>query len=154
MQVKTLIPIYLIGLPMKAHESNQDSPSRQDYGQMWQTFESSEFYDKIPNKIGNEILAVYHSYDEDFEGSFRYFVGCKVIQGTEVPDGMDSFEIPAGNYAKFMVHGEIPECTAAAWKSIGDANLNRALIVDFEVYDERSADRNNAEIDIYLSVKD
>lgn len=153
MEVKQLNTIYMIGLTMRAAESNQDSLSRQDYGQLWQTFEASEFYDKIPNKTGNEILAVYHSYDEEFVGSFKYFVGCKVIQGTEAPEGMERFEIPAGNYAKFMVHGEIPDCTASAWRTIGDVDLNRAFIVDFEVYDERSANRDNAVIDIYLSVK-
>ncbi len=153
MEVEHLNSIYLIGLPLKANESNQDDISRQDYGQLWQTFEESEFYDIIPNKVGNEILAVYHSYDEEFEGSFLYFVGCQVIEGTEVPDGLESFEIPAGLYAKFTVHGEIPECTASAWKTIGAANLDRALIVDFELYDERSADRDNAVIDIFLSIK-
>jgi predicted transcriptional regulator YdeE len=154
MELKHLNTAYLIGLTLKANESNQDAISRQEYGQLWQTFEDSEFYDIIPNKIGNEILAVYHSYDEELEGSFKYFVGCKVIQGTEVPDGLESFNIPSGMYAKFTVQGEIPECTAAAWKSIGDAKIDRAYIVDFEVYDERSADRNNATIDIYLSVKE
>lgn len=154
MEVIQFKTVHLIGLTLKANESNQDDISRQAYGQLWQTFEDSEFYDIISNKIGNEILAVYHSYDEDAEGSFQYFVGCKVEDGTEVPDGLESFKIPSGTYAQFTVQGEIPECTAAAWKSIGDANLNRALTVDFEVYDERSVDRDNAVIDIFLSVKE
>ncbi|MBK7428453.1 MAG: effector binding domain-containing protein [Saprospiraceae bacterium] len=152
MEVIQFKTVHLIGLTLKANESNQDDISRQAYGQLWQTFEDSDFYDIIPNKIGNEILAVYHSYDEEFEGSFQYFVGCKVIQGTEVPDGLESLEIPSGMYAKFTVHGEIPECTTTAWKSIGGAVPDRTYIVDFEVYDERSADRDNAIIDIFLSV--
>lgn len=42
-------------------------------------------------------------------------------------------------------------CVTDTWKKIWDSSLNRKFGFDFEVYDERSQDWNNAELDIYIS---
>ena len=47
----------------------------------------------------------------------------------------------------------MPDCIVNAWRNIWTAKLDRAYNYDFEIYDERSKDWNNAEADIFLSVR-
>ena len=65
--------------------------------------------------------------------------------------------IPEQQYIKFTSEkGQMPEICIALWKKIWsdvDLNAKRAYVADFEVYDERSFDTNNAEVDIYIGVK-
>ena len=117
-------------------------------------FEKENYAVKIPGKVSGEILAVYHDYEGDYTQPFSYFIGCKVNGDAEVPPGMDSLIIPKGNYQKIIARGKMPDCIANAWKEIWASHISRAYKADFEVYDERSKDWNNAEVDIYVSLKE
>ncbi|MDQ6890751.1 MAG: GyrI-like domain-containing protein, partial [Bacteroidota bacterium] len=124
-----------------------------DCGNLWQKFEKENCAEKIPGKIGNEVYAVYHDYEGDYTKPFSYFIGCQVKDDTKVPVGMDSLIIPAGEYQLFIAKGKMPDCIADAWKKIWDSVIPRSYKSDFEVYDERSKDWSNAEVDIFISVK-
>jgi len=47
----------------------------------------------------------------------------------------------------------MPECVINTWKEVWVSNIPRAYKIDFEVYDERSKDWNNAELEVYLSIE-
>lgn len=47
----------------------------------------------------------------------------------------------------------MPACIGKAWQEIWNSDIKRAYQADFEVYDERSADWNDAEVDIYISIQ-
>ena len=47
----------------------------------------------------------------------------------------------------------MPDCVINAWKEIWGSNIPRSYKMDFEVYDERSKDWGNAEVEVYLSVE-
>ncbi len=119
----------------------------------WQKFEFGKFFDRIPRKLSNEVLAVYHDYEGDHKDAFSYFIGCKVKDDTKVPEGLRLLVVPGGAYKKIMAKGVIPDCISNTWKGIWEADLARDFRPDFEVYDDRSRDWNNAEVDIYVSVK-
>lgn len=146
--------IKLIGLSLKTKTNNENGRSSIDCGNLWQEFEKESYEDKIPDKLSDEILAVYHKYEGDNTKPFSYFIGCKVKTETEVPEGMDSLIIAKGMYQKFNAKGKMPDCVANAWKEIWSSNICRAYQADFEVYDERSKDWSNAaEVEIYLSIE-
>ncbi|MEZ0005065.1 putative transcriptional regulator YdeE [Flavobacterium sp. 28YEA47A] len=145
----------LIGIQLDKKTTNKDGQAAIDCGSLWQQFETEKRYGQIENKIGNEIYAVYFDYDGDHTQPYSYFIGCKVAEGTLVPEGFKSLKIPAQTYTQKVAKGVMPACIGEAWREIWkeDAELNRAYQYDFEVYDERCADWNNAEVDIFLSVK-
>ncbi len=143
----------LIGLALRTKTTNEMGQSSIDCGNLWQEFENENYVSKIPNKLSDEILAVYHKYEGDHTKPFSYFIGCKVRTGTEVPQGMDSLIIPKGTYQKINSKGKMPDCVANTWKEIWSSNIPRAYQVDFEVYDERSKDWSNAEVEFFLSIK-
>ena len=66
---------------------------------------------------------------------------------------MDSIMIPTGMYQQITAKGKIPDCIINVWQTIWSADINRAYQADFEVYDARSKDWNNAEVEVFLSVK-
>lgn len=142
----------LIGLALKTKTTNENGQSGIDCGSLWQKFENGNHADKIPGKLSNEIFAVYHNYEGDHTKPFSYFIGCKVKKDAEVPAGMDSLIIHDQQYEKFIAKGKMPDCVADSWKKIWKSDLSRAYQADFEIYDERSKDWNNVEVDIFISV--
>jgi predicted transcriptional regulator YdeE len=145
--------INLIGLPLKARTTNANGQSGIDCGNLWQQFEKGQYSAKISGKLSEEVYAVYHEYDGDYTNPYSYFIGCKVSPGTNVPAGLASLVIKSGTYQKILAKGKMPDCVADAWKEIWSSNISRKYGTDFEVYDERSKDWSNAEVDIYLSIK-
>jgi len=143
----------LIGLSLKTKTTNENGQSAIDCGSLWQQFEKGNYAEKIPGKLSNEIFAVYYNYEGDHAKPFSYFIGCKVKESTEIPDGLNSLIIPAGVYEKIIAKGKMPDCVADAWKNIWRSNSSRAYNTDFEVYGERSKNWNDAEVDIFISVK-
>ena len=143
----------LIGLSLKTKTTNENGQSAIDCGSLWQQFEKGNYAEKIPGKLSNEIFAVYYNYEGDHAKPFSYSIGCKVKESTEIPDGLNSLIIPAGVYEKIIAKGKMPDCVADAWKNIWRSNSPRAYNADFEVYGERSKNWNDAEVDIFISVK-
>jgi predicted transcriptional regulator YdeE len=141
----------LVGLRLKGKTTNAENQSGKDCGSLWKKFETDRIFDLIPAKLSNEIYAVYFDYDNDETGPFSYFIGCKADPLQERPSGLDELTIPAQAYTLFTAKGAIPDCIKDTWKKIWSSGIKRKLGFDFEVYDERSRNWNNAEVDIYIS---
>ncbi|MBS4066709.1 MAG: effector binding domain-containing protein [Chitinophagaceae bacterium] len=144
--------IELIGLVLPAKTTNENGQSGIDCGNLWQKFENERYLEKVSDRLSDEIFAVYYNYEGNQTKPFSYFIGCKVKPGTKVPDGMDSFVIQNGKYQKKTAKGEIPHCITEAWTGIWNSDIKRAYKIDFEVYDARSKDWSNGEVDIFVSV--
>jgi len=142
----------LIGIALPTKTFNANGQSAIDCGNHWMTFEKENVFNRIPSKINNNVYAVYYDYDGDHTQPYRYFIGCAVEPGTEVPEGLDVLEIPGGDFVKLTAKGVMPDCVGAAWHNIWQSDLQRAYRFDFEQYDERSADWQQVEVDIFLSV--
>ncbi|QNK63643.1 AraC family transcriptional regulator [Pedobacter sp. PAMC26386] len=146
--------IQLIGLSLKGKTTNENDQSSIDCGHLWQEFMSKGIAAQVRGKITDEVLAAYHDYEGDHTQPYSFFIGCKVNPGSEVPEGLESLTIPSGSYEKIVTRGKFPDCIANTWREIWKSDTpSRAYQVDFEVYDERAADWNNSEVDIFLSVK-
>lgn len=143
----------LIGLSLGRKTTNENGQSAIDCGYLWQKFEKENCAAKIPGKLTDEIIAVYHEYEGDHTKPYSYFIGFKVNPDAEVPQGLDSIIIPKATYQKLSAKGKMPDCVANAWMEIWRSEIPRAYKADFEVYDEKSKDWSNAEVDIFLSVK-
>src|SRR5690606_30105993 len=85
----------LIGLKLPHKTTNENNQSSQDCGNLWQQFEESKIFDRITNKLSNEIYAVYFDYEKDETTPFSYFIGCKVDENSTAPDGLETLIIPS-----------------------------------------------------------
>ena len=144
----------LIGLKLDGKTKNENGQAGTDCGELWQKFEVNQISKRIPSKRSDAVYAVYYDYESDGNGAFSYFIGCRVADHTEVPPNLDELMIPEQTYHKEIAKGQMTGCITKVWEKIWNSNLNRKFGFDFEVYDERSYDWENAEVDIYVSVND
>lgn len=129
-------------------------------GKQWQKFFQDQVMQKIQHKADQNIYAVYTDYASDRTGEYSFMIGARVADTSFLPPGMVLKTIPAGDYAVITSDkGPVGKVVAAAWQRIwaledktalGGA---RAYGADFEIYDQRAADPQNSQVDIYVGLK-
>ena len=125
----------------------------------WDRFMKEGLLNRIPNKSDSNILAVYTDYESDANGAYTFMIGAQVSSADDVPPGMVAKKVPAGRYALFtsekgFVGKVVPQTWSQIWAVAKSApEGNRAYQADFEVYDRRAADPQNAQVDIYVGIK-
>jgi predicted transcriptional regulator YdeE len=127
--------------------------------QQWDRFMKEGLLSGIPNKVDPNILAVYTDYESDANGAYTFMIGARVSSADDVPVGMVAKKVPAGRYAVFIsekgfVGKVVPQTWGRIWAiSKSSPAGNRAYRADFEIYDQRAADPQNAVVDIYVGIK-
>jgi len=144
----------LIGLAFHGKTTNKNNQSEKDCGDLWQKFEQEKIAARIPGKLSETVYAVYFDYESDENGRFSYFIGCKADDKILLPEGLDELYIPAQHYEQVTAKGVMTGCITEAWQKVWDTIKNRKFGYDFEVYDERSRDWNDATVDICISIQD
>jgi predicted transcriptional regulator YdeE len=124
----------------------------------WQKFFQEGILGKIPNQIGANIYAVYSEYASDHNGEYDFLIGAMVKEGSIAPDGMAAKAVPGGRFAVLTTNkGPLPNVVPQAWQRIfkleDEKKLHRTYKADFEVYDQRSRDPQNGQLDIYVGMK-
>lgn len=124
----------------------------QKIGSLWQTMMGGEADYTVPEASLEPYTCFGLYYDYDFsDNSYAVMVGSASTSAT-VPDGMKKIIIPAGNYAKFSIVGDVVDDVTKAWNEIWAMDLPRSFTVDFEAY-LPGEDMKNARIDIYIALK-
>ena len=129
-------------------------------GKQWQKFFQEDVLEKIPNKLDSNIYAVYSDYASDHNGEYSLTIGAKVADGSSVPAGLALKTVPAGNYAVLTSDkGPVVKVVTAAWQRVWGLEQKKALggtrayKADFELYDQRAANPQDSQVDIYLGLK-
>jgi predicted transcriptional regulator YdeE len=129
-------------------------------GQQWGRFMSEGVPEKISNKDGDTIYALYTGYASDRNGEYDFVIGMRVNNSSSVPPGMVLKQVPAGTYAvttsdKGPGFQVVPAAWQRVWKMEDQSGLGgvRAYATDFEIYDERAQNPQDAQVDLYIGVK-
>ena len=140
-----------IAVGVSARTNNMSPDMGAVIGGLWNRFYGEGIYASIPNKADGKALGIYTEYAGDEKADYTVVVACETSQK---PQGGDYqvCRIPAGRYARFVIHGDMVKAVGAAWQAIWDMKLPRAFSCDFEEYQDDSMD--NAEIHIYVSLKE
>ena len=77
--------------------------------------------------------------------------GLNVTSLNEIPEGFIGKEIPETTYKHYKAVGVLPDCVGKVWGEIWQSGINRKYIADFDVYDEKAQNPQNAEVDVYVS---
>lgn len=149
----TIDPFYVVGISTRVRNGGDDGPKA--IGELWARFYSEGVSEKITNPISQEIYSIYTDYETDYTGEYTTFIGVKVENLDEIPEGLEGKIIGGGVYEERTITGDpmksIPEAWSMIWQE--DAKLKRRYTSDFEVYGENSAPGPKAEVKIYLAVK-
>jgi predicted transcriptional regulator YdeE len=126
----------------------------------WNKFFKEGIADKIPNKVDSTIYAVYTNYASDYNGEYDFIIGMKVSRVSDVPPGMVAKTVPKGKYAVVAsAKGPVAEIVPKAWQQVYSLDDNkqlggaRAYRADFELYDQRSQNPQDAQVDLYIGLK-
>jgi predicted transcriptional regulator YdeE len=126
----------------------------------WDRFFKDGIADKIPNKVGSTIYAVYTGYASDHNGEYDFIIGMKVSDASDVPKGMVAKKIPGGKYAVVTSEkGPVAKVVPQAWQRVYSLDDNkqlggaRAYKADFELYDQRSQNPQDSQVDLYVGLK-
>ncbi len=152
MEIITLEQFNIIGIEIRT--SNNNGQGIRDIGALWQKFMGEHILEKIPNKINNTIYSVYTEYVSDYTEPYTTLIGCSVKHLNEIPAGMRGIKFNKETYQRFIAKGDLSaHIVANAWNEIWKSNLNRAYTQDFEVYSEKTHNPHDAEVDIYIAIK-
>jgi len=126
----------------------------------WARFFKEGIADKIPNKVDSTIYAVYTDYVSDRNGEYDFIIGMKVSSVSDVPPGMVAKKVPRGKYAvvtseKGPAAHVVPQAWQRVWSLEDNKQLGgpRAYKADFEVYDQRSQNPQDSQVDLYVGLK-
>ncbi len=113
---------------------------------LWENLYQGGVNATIKNKINDHAIGLYSDYTED---QYCVTAGNEVSKAEN--DELVVKKIPAGNYAKFSVHGHMVTAVVEAWEKILKMDLDRSYTGDFEEY--LNSDWEAADIDIYIALK-
>ena len=147
----------MIGIEARTTNAREATADAVIPGQ-WQKFFQEGILERIPNKIGPNIYALYTNYASDRNGEYSFVIGAMVKKETAAPDGMVLKSLSGGRFGVLTsnqgpLSTVVPGVWRKAWKLEDEKKLQRTYQADFEVYDQRSRDPQNAQVDLYVGMK-
>ncbi len=144
--------INLIGIECRT--SNLPDAAPVDIPKHWQKFYNENVIGKVPNKISNEVIALYCDYEGDYTQPYSLVIGCAVDSLDAIPTGMVGKIIPSSTYAVFQAVGEHPKALIETWTNIWQqSNLKRSYTGDFEVYGENFFSESPQKVDVLIAIE-
>ncbi|GLB52270.1 hypothetical protein NBRC110019_13090 [Neptunitalea chrysea] len=145
-------PVKIIGL--KIRTSNDSGKADIDIPALWNKFMGKSIAERIPNRIDDEIVAVYTNYESDYTKPYDMIIGCRVGMLDTIPEGMVGRSFDAGNFTKFTAKGDLTkDAVINTWMQIWKTPLERSYLADFEVYGEKAQNPYDGEAEIFVGVK-
>ena len=148
----------VVGIEASTSNAKEMSPNGV-IPKQWARFQRENLTAQIPNKADSSVLAVYSDYVSDKDGEYNFLIGARVTSAKDIPAGMVGKKVPAGRYAIFTSNrGPVAKVVVAAWQQIwavpkSSPGGDRAYRTDYEVYDERAANPEDAQVDVHIGIK-
>ncbi len=141
-----------IAVGISARTNNNSPNMGAVIGGLWNRFYTEGIYASIPEKANEKALGVYTDYAGDEKADYTAIVACETRKQPQENEKYTVHRIPAGRYAKFIVHGDMVQAVADAWMEIWKMNLPRTFLSDFEEYQDDNME--DATIHIYVGLKE
>jgi predicted transcriptional regulator YdeE len=158
MRIEHYPGFYMAGLSARTCNAKEMSGNGK-IEDIWETLLQPGLVAKIPNKVGVDLVAVYTDYETDHTGHYTYLLGLPVLSDESLPSNLTVRHVSPGRYAIITSErGPIVEVVREVWQrvwSMSEEELGgiRAFQTDFEIYDQRTSDPENAQIDVYVGLR-
>jgi predicted transcriptional regulator YdeE len=151
--------IHLIGISVRTNNINEINQETAQISNLINRYFQNQLATKIPSRKNPSITyAVYTDYASDEFDDYTYFFGEEVSSLDNIPEGFIAMTLQAGQYVKFTTPaGKLPGVVINAWMEIWQMSNEelggeRTYQTDYEIYDVRATDPNNAVVDIFVGV--
>jgi predicted transcriptional regulator YdeE len=158
MNIQQHTGFYIVGVAARTDNAAERN-GKGRIGEIWQRLFRDNLAAKIPNKLGINLIAVYTDYETDQNGQYTYLLGLPVSSIHNVPAKFVAKHIPGGRYAvvtsnRGPVTKVVPEMWQRIWSmSVAELGGMRSFRADYEVYDQRAADPEKAQIEVYVGLR-
>jgi predicted transcriptional regulator YdeE len=125
----------------------------------WERVMAGGIIEQIPNRVDSSVIAMYTNYESDANSEYTFLIGAKVTSIDSIPEGMVAKPVPDAHYAVFIsekgsVWKVVPEVWQKIWSTpASEIGGERAFLADFEIYDERATDPQNAVVEVWVGIK-
>jgi predicted transcriptional regulator YdeE len=149
---------YVIGIAARTQNSAERN-GKGKISEIWHELLRDNLASKIPNKIGINLTAVYTDYEGGLDGHFTYLLGLPVSSIQNVPADLVARHIPSGRYSVVTSErGPIKRVVPETWRRICSMPVVelggiRSFRADYEIYDQRAADPEKAQIEVYVGLR-
>ena len=151
-------PLYVAGYQVRTKNADEMS-GHGEIGKLWQRYFQQNLAAQIPDRKDAATIAVYFDYASDEKGEYNYLLGARVTSVAHLPAGMAFKRIAAGHYAVLTTaKGPLVDVLQSEWKKIwsmppDELGGTRAFLTDYEVYDDRSANPQQSQVEIHIGLK-
>jgi len=147
----------IVGISARTSNANEIT-SQAKIPQLWTDFYQQDVVGQISNPVNQVTYGLYSDYETDVNGEYSITLGMEVLAADEVPEGMVVKTVPAANYLVFTSDkGPFVEVVVKAWQDVwawfANSGVERTYTGDFELYDERCANPQEAQVDLYIAIK-
>jgi predicted transcriptional regulator YdeE len=152
MNIQKIEAFNIIGISVRT--TNENGQAAQDIPALWNKFNTEGIAEKIPAKLDDSIYSIYTEYEKDHTRPYTTILGCKVENLDHIPQGMVGKTFQTATYAKCVAKGNLLQgIVYNEWVNIWNSDLDRTFIADFEIYDEKAKDVENAQVGIFIGIK-
>lgn len=127
---------------------------------LWNRYFSENIAKQLAqHSLSQKIYSVYAEYENGAIGEYTSLIGNRVADKSAIASpSITTITLPAAQYAVFTSRrGPLSEVVAEAWQFIWswsmNSELSRTFTGDFEHYDERASNPNDAIVEIYVAVE-
>lgn len=125
-----------------------------EIGRLWERFTAEKVMERIPEYTEGIVMSLYTKYVDHSNARYRTYLGARVRDIKQVPEGLELVEVPAQKYAQFLVRGPMPDAVSEAWQKINGMNLPRAFCFDYDIYGPKSQNDEISEVEIFVSIRE
>lgn len=124
---------------------------------IWGRLLGEKLIEKIPNRRGSEVIALYTDYASDKDGAYTFVLGVPVSSEGNTPAGMVARAVRAGEYV-MLATGEDPARDAVVhlwqkvWQLETARQISRAYRTDYEVHS--FSDQGEKSAKLYVGTKE
>jgi len=150
-------PFYVAGYLVRTNNADE-AIGESKIGPLWQRFKQENLVARIPNRADAALTVVYSNYESDENGNYDYLLGARVNSIHHLPTGMTWKRIEPATYAVILTNkGQMPSVLQAAWDRIWhmsppELGGKRAFITDYEIYDQRTENSQEAQVEIHIGL--
>lgn len=153
LQIVEMPAFQVVGIEVRTVNAAERTPATAKIPKLWKRFFEEKVEEQIPGKAEPERLyAVYHSYENDFNGFYSLLIGQKSGTAGPLPGALRRAEVEPQQYLAFPPVPAKPEEIAKVWQEVWNyfsqaGPFKRAYSQDFELY------QNNT-MQLHLAVAD
>lgn len=146
----------IIGISTETSNANERT-AQAKIPQLWHDFYEQNIVDQLSKLDNQSVYGLYSDYETDVNGNYSITLGVEASLNT-APSDLVIKTIPAAKYLVFTSQkGKMPEIVIQTWQEIwawfANSEVKRTYTGDFELYDERCANPQEAQVEVYIAIK-